>query len=62
MNHHPLLNLIVFTPPRVKLPKKGKIEKEKEYLLYCKKEIMSQLHVQYLRDTEDAENIRVYRP
>ncbi len=35
---------------------------EKEYLLYCDKGVMSQLHAQYLRDEYGAENIRVYRP
>jgi thiamine biosynthesis protein ThiI len=39
-----------------------KLPKDKEYLLYCEKGIMSQLHAQYLRDAEDAENVRVYRP
>jgi len=39
-----------------------KLDKNKEYLLYCEKGIMSQLHAQYLRDAEDAQNVRVYRP
>ena len=39
-----------------------KLDKNKEYLLYCEKGIMSQLHAQYLRDAEDAKNVRVYRP
>jgi len=39
-----------------------KLPKDKEYLLYCEKGIMSQLHAQYLRDAEDATNVRVYRP
>lgn len=39
-----------------------KLPKDKEYLLYCEKGIMSQLHAQYLRDAEDARNVRVYRP
>lgn len=39
-----------------------KLPKGKEYLLYCDKGIMSQLHAQYLRDAEDAKNVRVYRP
>jgi thiamine biosynthesis protein ThiI len=39
-----------------------KLPQEKEYLLYCEKGIMSQLHAQYLRDAEDAKNVRVYRP
>ncbi|SFV64546.1 tRNA S(4)U 4-thiouridine synthase (former ThiI) / Rhodanese-like domain required for thiamine synthesis [hydrothermal vent metagenome] len=39
-----------------------KLPKDKEYLLYCEKGIMSQLHAQYLRDAENAKNVRVYRP
>jgi len=39
-----------------------KLDKNREYLLYCEKGIMSQLHAQYLRDAEDAKNVRVYRP
>lgn len=39
-----------------------KLPKDKEYLLYCEKGIMSQLHAQYLRDGEDVKNVRVYRP
>ena len=39
-----------------------KLPQDKEYLLYCEKGIMSQLHAQYLRDTENATNVRVYRP
>jgi len=39
-----------------------KLPKDKEYLLYCEKGIMSQLYAQYLRDAEDAKNVRVYRP
>jgi len=39
-----------------------KLPKDKEYLLYCEKGIMSQLHAQYLRDAENVENVRVYRP
>ncbi|MEA1983374.1 MAG: thiazole biosynthesis protein, partial [Campylobacterota bacterium] len=38
-----------------------KLPKEKEYLLYCEKGIMSQLHAQYLRDEHKCENVRVYR-
>jgi len=40
----------------------GKLPKDKEYLLYCEKGIMSQLHAQYLRDANECENVRVYRP
>ena len=39
-----------------------KLPQDKEYLLYCDKGIMSQLHAQYLRDAEHAENVKVYRP
>ncbi|MCB4781257.1 MAG: tRNA 4-thiouridine(8) synthase ThiI [Sulfurovum sp.] len=39
-----------------------KLPKDKEYLFYCDKGVMSQLHAQYLRDMEGVENIRVYRP
>ena len=39
-----------------------KLPQDKEYLLYCDKGIMSQLHAQYLRDAKGCKNIRVYRP
>ncbi|WP_321777668.1 tRNA uracil 4-sulfurtransferase ThiI [Sulfurimonas sp.] len=39
-----------------------KLPQDKEYLLYCEKGIMSQLHAQYLRDEYKCENVRVYRP
>ncbi len=39
-----------------------KLPQDKEYLLYCEKGVMSQLHAQYLRDSEERENVRVYRP
>ncbi|CAA6811482.1 MAG: tRNA S(4)U 4-thiouridine synthase (former ThiI) / Rhodanese-like domain required for thiamine synthesis [uncultured Sulfurovum sp.] len=39
-----------------------KLPQDKEYLLYCDKGVMSQLHAQYLRDAESYENVRVYRP
>lgn len=39
-----------------------KLDKNKEYLLYCDKGVMSQLHAQYLRDAYGATNIKVYRP
>ena len=39
-----------------------KLPKDKNYLLYCEKGIMSQLHAQYLRDADEAENVKVYRP
>ncbi|MBF6058729.1 tRNA uracil 4-sulfurtransferase ThiI [Thiomicrorhabdus heinhorstiae] len=38
-----------------------KLDAEREYLLYCEKGVMSQLHAQYLRD-KGAENVKVYRP
>lgn len=40
----------------------AKLPTDKEYLLYCDKGIMSQLHAQYLRDDQKCENVRVYRP
>jgi len=40
----------------------SKLPQNKEYLLYCDKGIMSQLHAQYLKDESNYENIRVYRP
>jgi thiamine biosynthesis protein ThiI len=39
-----------------------KLPQNKEYLFYCDKGIMSQLHAQYLRDAENYTNIKVYRP
>jgi thiamine biosynthesis protein ThiI len=39
-----------------------KLPQDREYLLYCDKGIMSQLHAQYLRDSEKRKNVRVYRP
>ncbi len=39
-----------------------KLPKDKQYLLYCEKGIMSQLHAQYLRDAKNIKNVRVYRP
>ncbi|PIF03505.1 MAG: tRNA 4-thiouridine(8) synthase ThiI, partial [Arcobacter sp.] len=39
-----------------------KLPKDKQYLLYCEKGILSQLHGQYLRDSENYTNIKVYRP
>ena len=39
-----------------------KLPKDKKYLLYCEKGIMSQLHAQYLRDAGECEDIQVYRP
>lgn len=39
-----------------------KLDKKKEYLLYCEKGIMSQLHAQYLQDEYKCDNIRVFRP
>jgi thiamine biosynthesis protein ThiI len=49
--------------PFHKLKKEFKnLPKDKEYLLYCDKGIMSQLHAQYLRDANEAENVKVYRP
>ncbi|MFT7003713.1 MAG: thiamine biosynthesis protein ThiI [Sulfurimonas sp.] len=39
-----------------------KLAQDKEYLLYCEKGIMSQLHAQLLRDANKINNVRVYRP
>ena len=39
-----------------------KLPQNKEYLFYCDKGILSQLHAQYLRDAENYKNIKVYRP
>ncbi len=40
----------------------AKLPQDKEYLLYCDKGIMSQLHAQYLKDESNYKNVRVYRP
>lgn len=39
-----------------------KLPQDKEYLLYCEKGILSQLHAQYLKDAKNFNNIKVYRP
>lgn len=39
-----------------------KLPQNKEYLFYCEKGILSQLHAQYLNDAHECENIKVYRP
>jgi thiamine biosynthesis protein ThiI len=39
-----------------------KLPQDKEYLFYCDKGVLSQLHAQFLRDSENFHNIRVYRP
>jgi thiamine biosynthesis protein ThiI len=39
-----------------------KLPQDREYLLYCDKGIMSQLHAQYLRDAKNITNVSVYRP
>ncbi len=39
-----------------------KLPQDKEYLFYCDKGILSQLHAQYLIDSENYKNIKVYRP
>ncbi|OCL98391.1 tRNA sulfurtransferase [Aliarcobacter thereius] len=39
-----------------------KLDKEKNYLLYCDKGVLSQLHGQYLKDEAGYTNIKVYRP
>jgi thiamine biosynthesis protein ThiI len=38
------------------------LPQDREYLLYCERGVLSQLHAQYLRDSEERENVRVYRP
>jgi len=40
----------------------AKLPKDKSYLLYCEKGIMSQLHAQYLRDAKICDTVKVYRP
>lgn len=37
------------------------LDVSKQYLLYCQKGVMSQLHAQYLKD-QGYENVKVYRP
>ena len=39
-----------------------KLPQDKTYLFYCDKGILSQLHAQFLRDSENYTNIKVYRP
>ena len=39
-----------------------KLPQDKEYLFYCEKGILSQLHAQYLKDAKNFNNIKVYRP
>jgi thiamine biosynthesis protein ThiI len=39
-----------------------KLPQDREYLLYCERGVMSQLHAHYLRDLEGRMNVRVYRP
>lgn len=39
-----------------------KLPQDKQYLFYCEKGILSQLHAQYLKDAENYTNIKVYRP
>lgn len=38
------------------------LPQDKQYLFYCDKGILSQLHAQYLIDAENRKNIKVYRP
>jgi len=38
------------------------LSKDKTYLLYCDKGVLSQLHGQFLKDNEGYTNIKVYRP
>lgn len=39
-----------------------KLPQDKQYLFYCEKGILSQLHAQYLKDAHNCNNIKVYRP
>ncbi|RXJ61267.1 tRNA uracil 4-sulfurtransferase ThiI [Halarcobacter anaerophilus] len=39
-----------------------KLPQDKEYLFYCDKGVLSQLHAQYLIDSKGYKNIKVYRP
>ncbi len=39
-----------------------KLSQDKEYLFYCDKGVLSQLHAQYLKDSQNCTNIKVYRP
>ena len=39
-----------------------KLPQDQKYLLYCEKGVMSQLHAQYLKDSQEGIDIRVYRP
>ena len=39
-----------------------KLPQNKNYLFYCEKGILSQLHAQYLKDAHNCNNIKVYRP
>ena len=39
-----------------------KLPQNREYLLYCEKGVMSQLHAQYLNDAQKDIKVRVYRP
>ncbi|RXK14479.1 tRNA 4-thiouridine(8) synthase ThiI [Halarcobacter mediterraneus] len=49
--------------PFFKLKKEfEKLPQDKQYLFYCDKGILSQLHAQYLIDSKGYKNIKVYRP
>jgi len=39
----------------------GKLDQDKEYLLYCEKGVMSQLHAAHMKDA-GTKNIGVFRP
>ena len=39
-----------------------KLPQNKNYLFYCEKGILSQLHGQFLQDKHNCKNIKVYRP
>ncbi|WP_422411056.1 thiazole biosynthesis protein, partial [Endozoicomonas sp. ALB122] len=52
----------VLTIPFYQLRTKfAELDKDKHYLLYCEKGVMSQLHAMHLRD-EGHENVGVYNP
>jgi thiamine biosynthesis protein ThiI len=58
-----LINNKVLKIPFYDLKKEfKKLNLTNNYLLYCQKGIMSQLHAQYLKDENIAPNIKVYRP
>lgn len=58
----PLEVVELITMPFHELNKQfSRLDQTKDYLLYCEKGVMSQLHAQYLKD-KGFENVKVYRP